>query len=268
MKIEHPDKFYPSELNGQFLWKYIDFFKLLDLISSQELYFQRFDKFEDGLEGLTGNAIFLKFATQGQPLTEQNINKTFDENLQKIAIREDQQRRKEFQDIVNKTQKTQYGNCWFLDNRESLSMWKIYSQEDGVALKFNAQQLTETIVASAENYTKTDFQIMYYGKVEYKNIWPFDPEEIYEGKFNGLKKDRSYRYENEYRFVVVVSPSHIGHYNSFRLPIGNLKDFDVEIITNPFIRPWKINIIKSVLKKYDLSDKIKISTMDINKNYG
>jgi hypothetical protein len=87
---------------------------------------------------------------------------------------------------VFSTQKTQFASCWFLDDRESFAMWKIYSKKEGIALKFNAKQFAETVVASAENYSNTDFKILYYGKVDYKNIRPFDPLEKFDGKFNGL----------------------------------------------------------------------------------
>lgn len=265
MKVEHPDELNLQELEGSYLWKYIDLFKLIDLITTGEIYFQRFDKFEDGLEGLTGKAVSLMAFTQGAPLNEDNINKAFSPEDQKRIILDDLNRREELKQAIDQSQKTQFASCWFLDNRESLSMWKIYSKSDGIALKFKAKELTETIIASAECYTNSDFQILYYGKVDYKNIWPFDPNERFDGKFNGLKKDRSYSSENEFRFVSVIPLEKIEKHNFFRLPIGALSEFDLEIITNPFMDSWKFIGLKKLLKKYGLDEKICESKMKIKK---
>jgi len=265
MKIEHPKKYAHDDLDGEFLWKYLDLFKLLDLIVSQKLYFTRFDHFEDGLEGLTGKAISLMAFTQVRPLTMDTINKSFDEKTQKRHVKNDQNRRKELEEIINKSQQTQFASCWFLDDRESLAMWKLYSKKEGVALKLKAKELVETLIASAKSFTNSDFQILYYGVVDYKNIWPFDMHEHYEGKFNGLKKDRSYSHENEYRFVAVVPSAQQDIYQSFKLPIGELKDFNVEIITNPFMESWQFESLKNLLNNYGLDNKLTTSKMKIKK---
>lgn len=265
MKIEHPDEFNLQELKGLYLWKYLDIYKLIDLITTGEIYFQRFDKFEDGLEGLTGKAVSLMASTQGTPLNKENINKTISPEDQERVILDDQNRRKELKTSIDQSQKTQFASCWFLDDRESLSMWKIYSNSDGIALKFRAKQLTETIIGSAENYTNSDFQVLYYGKVAYKNIWPFDPHERFDGKFNGLKKDRSYSSENEFRFVSVLPLAKIEKHIFFRLPVGTLSDFDIEIITNPFMDSWKIKGLKKLLEQYGLDEKMSESKMKIKK---
>lgn len=263
MEIEHPEEFNLDLLESCFSWKYLDLYKLLDLITTKDLYFTRFDHFEDGLEGLTGKAVGLMALTQGRPLTIEIVNKTFDENTRRRLVEEDKNRRQELEDIVNVSQKTQFANCWFLDDRESLSMWKIYSKKEGIALKFNAKQLVKTVIASAESFTNSDFKILYYGKVDYKNIWPFDPNERFDGKFNGLKKDRSYSNEGEFRFVAVVPPERAGIHHNFKLPIGELKDFELEIITNPFMETWQFDSLKNLLKNYGLDDKLTASKMKI-----
>lgn len=265
MKIEQPDKFNLKELQGLYLWKYLDLFKLIDLITTSEIYFQRFDKFEDGLEGLTGKAISLMAFTQGEQLSKENINKTFSTEEQDRFILNDKNRREELRNSINQSQKTQFASCWFLDDRESLSMWKIYSRSEGIALKFEAKELTQTIIDSAKSYTNSDFHVLYYGKVDYKNIWPFDPSERYDGKFNGLKKDRSYISENEFRFVAVTPLGKIGKHEFFRLPIGHLNGFNVDLITNPFMETWKINGLRKILEKYGLDHRLKESKMKVKK---
>jgi hypothetical protein len=192
MIIDFPDNYSLDDLNDKSLWKYLDLYKLLDLLYSQQLYFTRFDHYEDGLEGITGKGVKLKVFIQGCPKTKENINPTFDRITQDKLIADDQIRRKEYSDSIDASQKTQYACCWFVSERESLAMWKLYSKKEGVAIKFNGRQLANTIIASAQSFNNSDFHSLYYGPVEYKNIWPFDHQETFKGKFNGLKKDKSY----------------------------------------------------------------------------
>ncbi len=265
MTIEFLDNYSLKDLDDKFLWKYLDLYKLIDLIQNQQLYFTRFDHFEDGLEGITGKDIGLKLIIQSEPLTKENINPTIDTKRQEELIEHDKRMRNDYVDNVELSQKSQYACCWFLGDRESIAMWKLYSQKDGVAIKFKARQLADTIIASAQNFTNTDFQVLYLGPVEYKNIWPVDLSEKFNGKFNGLKKDKSYSHENEYRFVAVVDRDKKGIHHHFTLPIGKVSSFDIEIIANPFMEQWQFDNLKLLLHNFHLDDKLQKSKMDIRK---
>lgn len=263
MKIEYADHYSITKLENNYLWRYVGAHKLIDLVLNQQIYFSRLDSFEDGLEGLTGRGITLKSFTRGETLTYDNINPTFDAETQKRFIEEDKLDREEYFNDLTLSQQTQFASCWFLGTREALAMWKIYSNKDGVAVKFNAKELTTTIIAAAESYTNTDFEYLIVGPVDYKNIWPFDPYEKFDGKFNAMKKDNSYFHENEFRFVTVVPVSKKGVYKQLALPIGDLSSYELEIITNPFMKKWEIDNLKKLLKPYRLDDKIIPSSMDI-----
>ncbi|MDQ2720685.1 MAG: DUF2971 domain-containing protein [Bacteroidota bacterium] len=263
MTIDYPDNFSLEQLNNNFLWKYVGLHKLLDLVLNQIIYFARLDSFEDGVEGLTGRGLTLKAFTQGKPLTPENVNPRFAPEKQKELIEGDKFNRVEYLRDLSLSQQTQFASCWFLGNRESLAMWKLYSNKDGVAIKFNARELTDTIIAAAENYTHTDFEILIFGPVEYKNIWPYDHKETFKGKNNAMKKDKSYSHESEFRFITVVPVDKKGVYNNFTLPIGDLSSYEVEIITNPFMQKWEIDNLKKLLEPYHLETKIIPSSMDI-----
>jgi hypothetical protein len=64
---------------------------------------------------------------------------------------------------------------------------------------------------------------------------------------------------------VVVPLEKIGIHHNFKLFIGELKDFDLEIITNPFIETWQFNSLKNLLKSYGLDNKLTTSKMKIKK---
>jgi hypothetical protein len=265
MTVEYPNNFTLNDYNDRFLWRYIDLPKLLDLLNNKRLYFSRFDHFEDGLEGITGKGITLKAFTQAAPLTTENVNKNLDEETQENLITQDKSMRERYLDYLVKSQQTQFASCWFLGNRESLAMWKIYSKKEGVAVKFNAKELIENVVASAESYTNTDFSRFYLGAVTYKNIWPFDPHEKFDQKFNGLKKDNSYSHENEFRFVTVVPTDKKGLYSKFILPIAELSALNVKVIANPFMESYEIENLKVLLAKYNLANCFTPSEMEIRK---
>jgi len=264
MQIGYPNNFSIKEYNNKFLWRYIDFYKLLDLIVKKQIYFTRFDNFEDGLEGLTGRGIELKMLTQQKPLTENNIN-DFEEKTKEELINFDKNNRQEYLNTLTNSQQTQFASCWYLEEKESITMWKLYSGNDGVAIRFNARQLIDTIIATAESYTNSDFKILYFGPVDYKNIWPIDLNEIFDNKFNGLKKDKSYNHENEFRFVASVFAKHKGNHKNFLLPIGELSSYELSIITSPFMKNWKIENLRALLKKFNLESFLKTSDMVINK---
>jgi hypothetical protein len=264
MKIDHPKDFNFYQIDGLYLWKYLDLYKLLDLITSEKLHFQRFDKLEDGIEGLTGEAVHLMSLTQNPPLTKETIDKTLSPNAQDKRILEDSLIRNKLKKLIE-SQKSQFASCWYLGPRESMSMWKVYSKADGIALKFEAKELAQMVIDSAKSHISTDFHFLYYGKVDYKDIWPFNKFEKFDGKFNGLKKDKSYSSENEYRFVTVIPLDKIGNYEFFKLPIGKLAEFNVEIIANPFMEKWQFNGLKILLEKFELEGKLKKSEMKVNK---
>lgn len=251
MEIQFPNNYSLDNLNDRFLWRYIGLHKLIDIIINKQLHFTRLDHFEDGLEGITGEGTQLKFFNQGEPLTHENIN-DFDEQTQNELIEQDKNTRQNFIETLEKSQQAQFASCWFLGNRESIAMWKLYSQKDGVAIKFNARQLTDTIIATAKSYTNSDFEKLVYGPVEYKNIWPFDLHETFNGEFNALKKDKSYTHENEFRFIVVLPDDKKGKHQNFTLPIGELSYYDLEIVTNPFMAKWEIENLKKLLEKFNL----------------
>lgn len=265
MKIEYPDNFSLDDLNDAFLWRYIELHKLLDLLVNEHIYFTRLDKFEDGIEGITGKNVSLKAFNQSTPITKENINTSFTETMQSHIIKEDKTRRLEYLNGLSNSQLTQFASCWYLGNRESLAMWKLYSRNDGVAIKFPARELVDTLKAAAESYTNSDFKIFILGPVDYKNIWPFDPHEKFDGKFNALKKDKSYSHESEFRFIAVTNIQTKGKYDSFKLPTGKLIGYKLEIRTNPFMADYQKDILFKFLSKFGLSNCLTHSRMEIRK---
>ncbi len=104
---------------------------------------------------------------------------------------------------------------------------------------------------------------MYFGSVRYLKLQPFSFSEKFNKKFNGLKKDLSYSYENEFRFVVVADSSHENNPNSFKLEIQGLRQLDFKIIVSPYISDWQFEVIKNVLKFYNLEERLEKSVIQV-----
>jgi len=228
-----------SKYKGLFLWRYIDLFQLINLIENEDIQFVRLDHFEDSLEAVTGEMIW---------------DKAFGE-IEKYNIKKD------------KSQKTQFASCWFLGDKESLAMWKLYSGKDGVAIRFDAKELIQTVMRVAENDSDENFSSFYFGDIQYKNLYQFCPEEKYEQRFNALKKDVSYNHESEFRFVCVTGDDIIKE-NIYlkKLSLSDLISDKLTVIANPFFDNWKFEVLNKFLNKLKPEINFIMSTIYSNLN--
>jgi len=97
------------------IWRFMELWKLRDLLDSGQLYFRRSDKLEDADEGVPSK----EFARQALGLNPYDIN-----DIQKLN-----------HDLGSTTQFRQafYINWWYLFDRETAAMWAKYGR-DGVAV--------------------------------------------------------------------------------------------------------------------------------------
>ncbi len=233
-----------------YLWKYFDLHKFLYFINEKKLFFTRLDNFEDPLEGLSGKTL-LRMAYPPEVPENPNFHIT-KEGLNQLK-KEELENKKQILEEIEQSQKSQFANCWFVDKKESFAMWKLYSNQDGVAIKYNKSNYFINLVkASAESYKKEDFVTFIYGRVEYFNKWPYDyyKEEDFSIIHSAFFKDKSYEHEKEYRFVVAIAEDCIGKYSDFELPLGNIGEDDFDIFANPYMEEWKIKNIQKLLDIY------------------
>lgn len=258
MKIQHPSNY--KYQDDEFLCRYFSMPKFIDLFFNQNLHFTRLDHFEDNLEGITVEGAKHRKWFLNPPLTEENIN----EGIPKELITWEANQRKEHYDSLKFSQTSQYASCWFQGDRESIAMWKLYSNSNGLMLKFRMNELIKYITISAESFKSDVFLEMCYDKISYKKLNPFDYTETFDNVFNGLKKDVAYEHEKEFRFIVVCDAKDAGKHSFFRLPIGSLKDFDfLEIYSNPFMRDWEFDNNKKLFRLFNLENKLKKSEIDV-----
>ena len=107
---------YPTE-DTQALWRYVTSERLLDLLTSEELYLTHVLAFSDGLEGSLTNR------TRDRLLTWFKTQIKVDEASAQELVRRYKEAQEDF-----------YVSCWHMNDVESYLMWKAYA-ERGFALR-------------------------------------------------------------------------------------------------------------------------------------
>ena len=251
----------PNEKEGKFFWKYLDLHKLIDLIATQELHFTRLDLFKDPIEGLSTRN--LRAANLLELMNEpENVGLVNNIKGKHPNILENHELESSFGAIKRRSQ---YVNCWFHGNRESMAMWNLYSNYDSVALKVNAKSLTNHLKETSEEFIeKNGFRIsLLSDKVEYLPLNPFDSNlQLQKRKYASFKKDLSYKHEQEYRLLIYANQQMAFDSNckSYRLQI-DLEKIDLEIICHPLMLKWKRNNIQILIDIFKRNISIKKSSI-------
>lgn len=255
------------DFKEQSLWKYMDIHKFLHFIHKKSLYFTRLDKFEDPNEGLPESIIRRIYESLElfPPL----------ENLNPLLFKTEEERKKEFENnkkilneisnIADKIQKYQFASCWFIGDRESYAMWNLYSSKDSIAIKINPHELITQIELEVEKFSNEPSIIMLAcGPVSYNKVYP--PEYDYSKYqspnvwYSGLKKDLSYIFEKEYRFLAISENKIIDQYE---LVLENLFDLKFDIITHPKMEKWMYENIQSILIHHGIDYKLTKSNIKL-----
>lgn len=247
MYKEHGD-FMPPEDENQIIWRYIDFIKFVDLLSTKELFFTRIDKFDDPYEGSNTIATINsrdewfdmkvklgEFSQESAKSTKEILIKNYVEQRKKMAV-----------------------NCWHMNDYESDAMWKLYSNKNaGIAIK-------STYFKLKESFNKSNITI-YIGKVNYVD-YKKDITKWGNGFIPILLKSISFKHEYELRAVIWSLGENNDKYcdpinNGIRIKV----DIDVlieEIYLAPNTQDWIKALIRDVMKKYKLDKPIKSSFFD------
>ncbi len=259
LEIEYPK-------NCTFLWKYIDIHRLIDFLSSKELHYNRLDLFSDPIEGLKTSYLRRKNLTN-------LINSSENDGLvDKIKNKHPSLlENTELKDYFDKSsQNLQFVNCWFHDNRESMAMWDLYSNQNSVALKIETKQFLGYMDSVGEDFIRKNGSrlSMLANLVEYLPLNPFDPNlPKQKRKFAAFKKDESFKHEQEYRLLIYIHPNWYKEDNIpefFKLKI-DFKKLHFNIICHPLMEKWKKNNVESLVKKYSESFSVNRSQILLKK---
>ncbi|MGE0076575.1 MAG: DUF2971 domain-containing protein [Bacteroidales bacterium] len=258
------------DFKDQYLWKFLDLHKFLYLINERKIYFTRLDMFEDPNEGLPEKLIFELYLNEIFYDTDSLNSSLFSTNeVKKDAKRDAYNAIIKLLNYADLFQKNQFASCWFLDNRESYAMWNLYSNSESVVVKIRPDILINQIKKEVTNLVDHSIDNFVSGIVHYNAVYPpeFEYEKYEEPKnqYSGLKKDLSYSYENEYRFLAISNLTN-NFINKFELNIPDLYDLDFKVITHPEMQDWMFGNIKTILSKIGLEGRLQRSNIRLKPN--
>lgn len=208
------------------------------------------DQFEDPQEGIPLNALITYQAKLNLNLIE-NVSLSeliLDPTLWQQIPSNLQSKLK----AINAIQKTSYVTCWFADQRESVAMWNLYSNADGVAVKIPFGKLCQHLKINWNGQTSA----FYGGLVTYQDF-----REIYskpEGEKIAkvaLRKDSSFSHEREFRFVIRTKDHHNEIAGMDSMPI-ELSKLGLQVICHPRMAEWKKTNVRNLLARHNLKDAL------------
>jgi hypothetical protein len=228
------------------IWRYLDFTKLISLVSTRQLFFARVDTFDDPFEGSISEAT-------------------------RVARREgyselDEEKREEMLGHLRRHTEAapawMYANCWNLSEVESAALWGLYVQPaDGVAIRSTYQHLVDSLQVSAPT-TSRPHAPLWVGKVAYIDYTDdFIPDD--NSLYPFVHKRKSFEFENELRAMSwdqswngmgKVSP--IG----LTVPVDLSRLIDA-IYVAPTAPQWFASLVQSVVAHYGCSAPVYQSTL-------
>lgn len=264
----------PSESTT--LWRYIDFGKFVSMLLTKSLYFTKVSKFNDPFEGAIGimdnkssydkSMIFALVVAQ---LTAPNNNNSplppskeitdkalkIVDDLEKGTISDEDKaivsnaQRLSSELEAHRTEKRDmiYVNCWHENEFESDAMWTLYAKDitNAVAIKTTYQKLYEALNRDP---------LIDIGRVNYINF----NKAFSSNNSTQWYKRKSFSHENEVRAVLI---------NETRRELDGVPiDVDLDILIDsiyisPYAGNWFVDIVKDVLKRYNLDKRVFHSDM-------
>lgn len=146
------------------LWRYMDFTKLVSMISTQELYFCRADRFRDKFEGkLFGYRLEDMRKSLEEVVGEHEVHGTGERiTIDSSVINQAEMLTKQLYDIAENDRKKTFVNCWHLNEEESAAMWDLYlKSNEGIAIQTNFKRLKRSLHSCEKD--------IYIGRVKYIN---------------------------------------------------------------------------------------------------
>jgi hypothetical protein len=246
--------------SNEFLWRYFDIHKFLSFLQNKTFRFTRMDQFEDPLEGIPLSALTLYDEKLAHNLIPENISLSeliLDPSLfPKLPPALLDKLRK-----IHSTHRSTFVSCWFYEQRESMAMWNLYSNADGVALKIPFGKLKAQLLLPG---TSKNISAYYAGRIDYQNFQKVDSyaDNLSKVPKVALRKDSSFSHEKEFRFIVRSSNTNDDIIGIDSKPI-NLSTIGLNVVCHPRMISWKKTNIQNILKKARLPNAFRESEIKL-----
>lgn len=223
--------------NHQKIWRYMNFFKFEDLINSKKLFFNRLDRFEDKLEGIS------PFSCEESILNSQP-NKSHEEKLENIRLMNER-----FLFAKNST----FTSCWHINDNLNERMWNEYANERGSVA-------VETTYGDLMDAKETIQFPVHIERIRYFEE-PFVNQESYWFPFLFKRKD-PFEWENELRLSIYSY--NYDNLTSIKAKVP-IHKFVKKIHLSPQAKKYELIQIQKLLKKNNLNIPIFFKNQKVTK---
>jgi hypothetical protein len=238
--------------------KYMDIVKFLSLLSRSSLFFCRYDKLGDKLEGKTAPTNF-------EPRVETYKDLLSMVRHKPVSNEEAVDKVKGMYDFENKLRNLNCANCWNKWEQESAALWKIYSDfGKGIMIKSSIYKIYSAFDEAPENIFCSEIHYLDYKKdimPDFNTMYPL------------IHKHSGYKYEDEVRLIYSVDMSSIVEWeydwSKEEVEEGkyikiNLDKLIEEIVVSPYSPNWFYKLIEDLVSKYNLNKPIHKSELSTN----
>lgn len=218
--------FRTTESSDKPIWRYMDFWKLLNLLETKALFFSNSDNLGDNNEGRIPSFILKKMKEQDKERgnkNNENLNAYLEKNLRK----------------------THLISSWSYSERESFAMWKMYAKDKtGVAIETDLQSLKDSFKATSRK--------VYIGEINYINEdnYHFSTSNLF---YPFVTKLDFYKFENELRCITITNDDEEAE---SKLVETNLDTLIKKIHISPNSKPEFRKLLEILKREYKLEFEI------------
>ena len=230
-----------------YLWRYVNLKKFLSFLIDKKLHLKRLDQFEDKNDGIFANLLFLKYKFNGIKKSGKKIN----------AEKEEEK--------LRELQKNLFASCWFVGNRESMAMWKIFSNPDSVAVRIKYKDFKQIFRSKSFSCDEYEIENITLGKVQYYDFQNGKGRSsLHEtDSFIAFSKDESFSNEKEFRIVVKTKNQSKKNTEGIDLLLNNFHELPFEIIFHPKAEEWGIKNLQDIMEKFNIPFKVRNSELSL-----
>jgi hypothetical protein len=172
MSLTQHECFPEPESHAVPVWRFTNISKLLSLLTTKSIYFTRSDLLGDPHEG----AYPVRLQANGEMSSE-----SAQESLKRAR---------------KASRSTIFANCWHMNEQESMAMWRLYADREGVAIRSSYKRLRKVLDSLTE-------ENVFLGAVEYIDYDACDNPLFSKNMLASfMHKRKSFLHERELRAVV------------------------------------------------------------------
>ncbi|EDX54316.1 conserved hypothetical protein (plasmid) [Bacillus cereus W] len=231
------------------LWRYMDFTKLVSLLSTQSIYLCRSDEFKDVFEGvLFGYGVEnaredIKKMYSGLGFNERYIHSKLEDAEKLVDLAKN---------LAKNNRKNVFVNCWHLNEYESAAMWDLYlKSNEGIAIQTTFDKVKQSLNVCEEDIYIGEVQYLDHTKQKNLNISYLEPF---------FTKRISFKHEQEVRLIYALTPFHEEYGEnsdvkgkSIQVDLTHLIE---RVYVSPDAAPWFVDVVKVILEKFNIDAEV------------